>query len=146
MVRWEELSIIFFTFGELKSATTLTAGGFDVGVITIKDNRVKGDPEHLYKIIFQNESLILWDSNSAQPLVMAPDLICYLIDYGKYVFTNGDIMRGDALKEELHKKEIVVYGIAAPRALMESESNMIKHKKKLCNTIAGEEHNALPKH
>lgn len=129
--------------GKLISATTSTAGGFDVGVITIED---EGDSAHQYTIIFQNESLILWDSNSAQPLVMAPDLICYLIDYGKYVFTNGDIMRGDALKEELHKKEIVVYGIAAPRALMESESNMIKHKKKLCNTIAGVEHNALPEH
>ena len=133
--------------GKLISATISTAGGFDAGVITIEgDSSIKDYSGHQYTIIFQNESLILWDSNSAQPLVMAPDLICYLIDYGKYVFTNGDIMRGDALKEELHKKEIVVYGIAAPRALMESESNMIKHKKKLCNTIAGEEHNALPKH
>ncbi|MBO7552003.1 MAG: DUF917 family protein [Fibrobacter sp.] len=133
--------------GKLISATISTAGGFDAGVITIEgDSSIKDYSGHQYTIIFQNESLILWDSNSAQPLVMAPDLICYLIDYGKYVFTNGDIMRGDALKEELHKKEIVVYGIAAPRALMESESNMIKHKKKLCNTIAGVEHNALPEH
>lgn len=132
--------------GELKSATTLTAGGFDVGVITIKDNRVKGDPEHFYKIIFQNESLLLWDSDSPIPLVMAPDLISYLIEEEPYTFTNGDIMDNGALKNGLDGKNIVVYGIAAPRALMESESNMIKHKKKLCNTIAGVEHNALPKH
>lgn len=100
-----------FCHGTLDSATTLTSGGFDVGVITIKDG-----PKHVYKIIFQNESLILWDSNTAIPLIMAPHLISYLIDddNGRYVFTNGDIMRGDALKEELHKKEIVVYGIAAP--------------------------------
>ena len=100
-----------FCHGTLDSATTLTSGGFDVGVITIKDG-----PKHVYKIVFQNESLILWDSNSAQPLIMAPHLISYLIDddNGRYVFTNGDIMRGDALKKELKGAKIVVYGIAAP--------------------------------
>jgi len=135
--------------GKLISATTSTAGGFDVGVITIEgDSSIKDYSGHQYTIIFQNESLILWDSNSAQPLVMAPDLISYLIedDEKNYVFTNGDIMENGALKNCLEKKNIVVYGIAAPEALTESESNMIKHKKKLCNTIAGEEHNALPKH
>ena len=133
--------------GVLKSATTLTAGGFDVGVITIKDDRVKGDPEHLYKIIFQNESLLLWDSDSPIPLVMAPDLISYLIDEEPYTYTNGDIMENGALKNGLNGKNIVVYGIAAPRALTESESNMMnKRKDILCNAIAGAEPNALPKH
>ena len=49
-------------------------------------------------------------------LIMAPNLISYLIDddNGRYVFTNGDIMRGDALKKELKGAKIVVYGIAAP--------------------------------
>ncbi|WP_295859296.1 DUF917 family protein [uncultured Fibrobacter sp.] len=104
--------------GKLDSATTLTAGGFDAGVITIK-----GDSGHLYKIIFQNESLILWDSNSDKPLVMAPDLISYLIedDEGQYVFSNGDIMDGDALKKDLHEKEIFVYGIAAPKVFLTPE-------------------------
>jgi hypothetical protein len=113
--------------GKLISATISTAGGFDAGVITIEgDSSIKDYSGHQYTIIFQNESLVLWNSNSAQPLVMAPDLICYLIDYGKYVFTNGDIMRGDALKEELHKKEIVVYGIAAPKVFgtPEMQSNI----------------------
>ena len=101
--------------GKLISATISTAGGFDAGVITIEgDSSIKDYSGHQYTIIFQNESLILWDSNSAQPLIMAPHLISYLIDYGKYVFTNGDIMRGDALKKELKGAKIVVYGIAAP--------------------------------
>lgn len=109
--------------GKLISATTSTAGGFDVGVITIKD---EGVIARHYTIIFQNESLILWDSLSAIPLIMAPDLISYLIE--EKPFTNGDIMRGDALKEELHKKEIVVYGIAAPNALktFAMQSNTMK--------------------
>ena len=108
--------------GKLISATTSTAGGFDVGVITIED---EGDSARHYTIIFQNESLILWDSNYADPLAMAPDLISYLIE--EKPFTNGDIMRGDALKEELHKKEIVVYGIAAPRVFVtrEMQSNIM---------------------
>ncbi len=118
--------------GKLDCATTSTVGGFDVGIITIK-----GDSEHLYKIIFQNESLILWDSGSAKPLITAPDLISYLIEdsQGQYVFTNGDIMHGGALKKDLVGKEIVVYGIAAPKALRDPESDMIKRYMSVLNTL-----------
>ncbi len=132
--------------GKLISATTSTAGGFDVGVITIED---EGDSAHHYTIIFQNESLILWDSNYADPLAMAPDLISYSIKdkQKQYVFTNGDIMLNGKLNEDLEGTEIIVYGIAAPEALTESESNMMdKRKDILRNTIAGVEPNALPKH
>jgi hypothetical protein len=82
-------------------------------------------------------------------LAMAPDLISYSIKdkQKQYVFTNGDIMLNGKLNEDLEGTEIIVYGIAAPKALTQSESKMMeKRKKKLCNTIAGEEHNALPKH
>ena len=111
--------------GNLHSATISTAGGFDVGVITIED---ENDSERHYTIIFQNESLILWDSSYATPLITAPDLISYMIEdpKGQHVFTNGDIMEGGALKKDLRDKEIVVYGIAAPNALRESDSNKIK--------------------
>lgn len=130
--------------GTLVGATTSTAGGFDVGIITIK-----GMDGNIYKIIFQNESLILWDSSSATPMVMAPDLISYMIEDSKkrYMpYTNGDIMENGKLKKSLENKEIVVYGIAAPAALKESESNMIiKRNEILRNTIAGAEPNALPK-
>lgn len=134
--------------GTLKSATTSTAGGFDIGVITIKaedENETEDDSEHLYTIIFQNESLILWDSNSETPLAMAPDLISYLIE--EKTFTNGDIMLNGKLNEDLEGTEIIVYGIAAPEALKKSESNiMIKRKEILCNTIAGAKPNELLKH
>ena len=132
--------------GKLISATTSTAGGFDVGVITIED---EGDSARHYTIIFQNESLILWDSNYADPLAMAPDLISYLIKdkQKQYVFTNGDIMLNGKLNEDLEGTEIIVYGIAAPEALKKSESNiMIKRKEILCNTIAGAKPNELLKH
>ena len=55
-------------------------------------------------------------------------------------------MDGSALKENLRGTKIVVYGIAAPKALRESESNMKKRKEILRNTIAGAEPNALIKH
>lgn len=129
--------------GTLVSASTSTAGGFDVGIITIK-----GMDGNIYKIIFQNESLILWDSSSATPMVMAPDLISYMIEDSKkrYMpYTNGDIMDGGALKEDLVGKKIVVYGVAAPKELKESETNMIKRKEILCDTLAGAGPNALPK-
>lgn len=115
--------------GKLSSATTSTAGGFDLGVITIEG---EDDPEHLYKIIFQNESLILWDSRSATPLIMAPDLISYLIE--EKPFTNGDIMDNGILKKRLKKKNIVVYGIAAPKELRKSES-MSKQYMSILNTV-----------
>lgn len=110
--------------GKLISATISTAGGFDAGVITIEgDSSIKDYSGHQYTIIFQNESLLLWDSNSPIPLVMAPDLISYLIedDEGQYVFSNGDIMDGDALKKDLYEKEIFVYGIAAPKVFLTPE-------------------------
>ncbi|MBO7512897.1 MAG: DUF917 family protein [Fibrobacter sp.] len=136
--------------GTLKSATTSTAGGFDVGVITIEaETKADDGSEHLYTIIFQNESLILWDSLSATPLIMAPDLISYLIEDDKkqYVFTNGDIMDGDTLKGDLREKEIVVYGIAAPYALRQSQANIMnKRKDILSKTTAGAEPNELPSH
>lgn len=129
--------------GKLISATTSTAGGFDAGLITIE-----GDSGFFYTIDFKNESFILKESPFATPLVMAPDLISYLIedDEKQYVFTNGDIMEGGALKKCLEGKKIVVYGIAAPEASRKSESNIIEYKKNLCNTIAGAEPNAMPKH
>lgn len=136
--------------GTLKSATTSTAGGFDVGVITIEaETKADDGSEHLYTIIFQNESLILWDSLSATPLIMAQDLISYLIedDEKQYVFTNGDIMDGNTLKGDLAGKKIVVYGIAAPCALRQSEANIMnKRKDILRNTSADVEPNELPKH
>ena len=61
---------------------------------------------------------------------MTPDLISYLIedDNGQYVFSNGDIMDGDALKKDLVGKDIVVYGIAAPKVFWTSEmqSNIMR--------------------
>ena len=132
--------------GTLKSATTSTAGGFDVGVITIEaETKADDGSEHLYTIIFQNESLILWDSLSATPLIMAPNLISYLIE--EKPFTNGDIMDGDTLKGDLAGKKIVVYGIAAPYALRQSQANIMnKRKDILSKTTAGAEPNAMPKH
>ena len=53
-----------------KSETS--SGGFDRGdMIFQKDGTI-------IHIINQNENLIAWDENKAEPIAMAPDLICYL--------------------------------------------------------------------
>lgn len=80
-------------------------GGFDSGLMTIQQDQT---PENLIKIIFQNESLIVWDSGQGSPLVTAPDLISYLIipeatHKRQLVYSNSDIIDPSTqqLKEEL---------------------------------------------
>jgi uncharacterized protein len=74
--------------GELVSAQVDTSGGFDVGKIALRAG------EHTYTVIYQNESLIAWDSKRAQPPVLAPDSIAYFVGgEGQPVFTNGDLVQ-----------------------------------------------------
>lgn len=61
-----------------------TRGGFDFGAIPIKSKTGR------VTIYTQNENLICWSEKSAQPLIMAPDLICYLTVEGQ-PFTNADL-------------------------------------------------------
>lgn len=111
--------------GLLRSASSSTQGGFDHGQVEIDLPR-----GNTGVVVFQNESLILWDSAQTAPLVTAPNLIAYLIpDQAPYVFTNADIMEGDALKPELLGKKITVMALQAPQKLTESEAHL--HQKRL---------------
>jgi DUF917 family protein len=116
--------------GVLKSAEIVTSGGFDKGVIGI-DGKIDGK-EAKVTILFQNESLIAWDSIHAKPLAMAPDTITYVIvEKGggasgaevkrQWVYTNGDIMDANGLKKELQDAEIQVIGIQACSPLRDSK-------------------------
>lgn len=118
--------------GKLQSAQTTTTGGFDFGTITLADTLHKDD--RTVKIIFQNESLLLWDSTLSSPSVMAPDLISYLITHTtgdvpkhQWVFTNGDIMKDGALIDGFENSTITVLALQAPSKLRESESAIAKH-------------------
>lgn len=114
--------------GTLKEVSLTTSGGFDLGIITIEGKEGRS----IFKIIVQNESLLLWDSERPQPLAMAPDLITYLVmpkdhkpgEPCQWVYTNADIMDGNALKAELRDAHITVMGLQAPRQLRESETRV----------------------
>ena len=110
-------------------AKNTAIGGFDSGLMTIQQDQT---PENLIKIIFQNESLIVWDSGQGSPLVTAPDLISYLIipeatHKRQLVYSNSDIIDPSTqqLKEELKNAEIIVLTMKAPQTLLDQESNLI---------------------
>ena len=115
--------------GKILDAKNTAIGGFDSGLMTIQQDQT---PENLIKIIFQNESLIVWDSGQGSPLVTAPDLISYLIipeatHKRQLVYSNSDIIDPSTqqLKEELKNAEIIVLTMKAPQTLLDQESNLI---------------------
>ncbi|MDN7177152.1 DUF917 domain-containing protein [Caballeronia sp. SEWSISQ10-4 2] len=76
--------------GELASAEVDTSGGFDVGKICIRG------PRSNYTVMYQNESLLAWNSQQPNPIVLAPDSIAYFVEgKGQNVFTNGDLVMAD---------------------------------------------------
>lgn len=115
----------FVYYGTLREATTNTSGGFDHGRIEIEV-----DAERHLKIIFQNESLLLWDTEKSAPVAVAPDLISYVIvprekPVGQWIYTNGDLIGPDGkLLEKLKDADIVVVGMCAPKELQDSALEM----------------------
>lgn len=108
---------VLFGGGTFGDGVLTTAGGFDVGSIRI----VQG--ERACISMYQNESLIAWDSALARPLAMAPDSIAYFLeDDPRRVASNGDLVRPDgSLKPEFLDKPVSVIGIAADPALRETK-------------------------
>ena len=105
-------------YGTLREAKTVTSGGFDNGVVDIDV-----DSGRKLKIIFQNESLLLCDSEKAAPMAVAPDLISYVViprekPVGQWIYTNGDIIGSDGkLLENLRGAKIIVIAMCAPKEL-----------------------------
>jgi DUF917 family protein len=118
--------------GTLQSASTAEAGGFDVGAINIAIS----DKEKV-TILFQNESLLLWNSTRSAPLVAAPDTIaCFIIDNSprrQLVFTNGDMMEAAGLKKDLVGADISILVIKARSA--SRTPDMLDRYNALLNTI-----------
>lgn len=99
--------------GELVSAKVDTSGGFDVGKIGIKAG------QHTYTVVYQNESLIAWDSRRPQPIVLAPDSVAYFVEGdGQSIFTNGDLVMEDgSLNPVVGKRKVTLIGWEAEAPL-----------------------------
>lgn len=47
-------------------------------------------------MLYQNESLLAWDSRRAEPIVLSPDSVAYFVGgEGQSIFTNGDLLMDD---------------------------------------------------
>jgi hypothetical protein len=90
--------------GELVSAEVDTSGGFDVGKIRIQAG------SHTYTVMYQNESLLVWDSERPQPIVLAPDSVAYYVGgEGQSVFSNGDLVNADgSLNPAIGKRPVTL--------------------------------------
>lgn len=99
--------------GEFVSAESDTSGGFDIGRIKLKS------AGGTCTVVYQNESLMAWNSASPVPVCMAPDSIAYFVEgEGETVFSNGDLVRADgSLKPSLKHRTVTLIGIAADPVL-----------------------------
>jgi DUF917 family protein len=99
--------------GEFVKAETDTGGGFDIGRVTLQASA------GTCTVVYQNESLIAWNSNSPAPLCMAPDSIAYFVEgEGESVFSNGDLVRADgSLEPALMHRTVTLIGIGADPVL-----------------------------
>lgn len=117
--------------GSLRSASSSTQGGFDHGQVEI--GLLNGNTG---VVVFQNESLILWDSAHTAPWVTAPNLIAYVIpDQAPYVFTNADIMQGNALKPELLGKKKRSWFFKHPKNSPNRKRVYTKNASKSCSRL-----------
>jgi hypothetical protein len=60
--------------------------------------------------MYQNESLLVWDSTCAQPVVLAPDSVaCFVGGEGQSVFSNGDLVNNDgSLNPAIGKRPVTL--------------------------------------
>ncbi|GFE70238.1 DUF917 domain-containing protein [Chroococcus sp. FPU101] len=86
--------------------------GFMEGIVILEKDNIQ------VRILYKNENLIAWQSNKLEPLVMGPDLICYLTPKG-VPLTNADIQEGD---------ELVLIGIKAPKEIQNEQIRQIFHE------------------
>ncbi|WP_041796006.1 DUF917 domain-containing protein [Pararhodospirillum photometricum] len=76
--------------GRLMAVQTDTSGGFDTGKVVLQSNG------QTVTVLFENESLLAWDSAKPHPIAMAPDSIAYFLEgKGQAVYTNGDLIQSN---------------------------------------------------
>lgn len=92
----------------ISSVETNTSNGFDTGSIILQSI---DEPKTTYRVLYQNESLMLWSNAEVEPLVIAPDSISYFIldDNKQYVYSNGDIVASDnTIYPDVQNKKIFI--------------------------------------
>lgn len=102
--------------GMFTSVSIDTSGGFDLGKVNIKSGK------HTYTVLFENESLIAWDSEKPYPITIAPDSIAYFVEGdGQSVFSNGDLTMADgSLNPAVKDRVVTVLGWQAAPELREA--------------------------
>lgn len=109
---------ILFGPARFVAASLDTGNGFDRGSITLQ-----AGTRHC-RVLYQNESLLAWADDQAQPLAMAPDTLAYFIeDSGQYVCSNSELLSADGtLAPALSQGSVSLIGIAAHPALTQPGS------------------------
>lgn len=88
--------------GTIDSVKERVEEGFAWGILEIKNDTT------IASVMYQNENLIAWQSNSSEPLALAPDSICYLTPDGNPLTIAEHLTPG---------QEIVLIGLKAAAAL-----------------------------
>ncbi|MGH6646346.1 DUF917 domain-containing protein [Aquabacterium sp.] len=104
---------VIFGPGTIESAKVDTTGGFDLGTVRI-------DSAHgSATVLYQNESLLAWDSAKPHPICLAPDGIAYFVEgAGQSVFSNGDLVLSDgSLNPAVKGRQVTLLGLSANAAL-----------------------------
>ncbi len=91
--------------GKITASTTTSAGGFDLGRITVHSS----DGRAQCTVYNQNENLIAWSNQKPTPLGMGPDLLCWLTVDGE-PFTNAP----PDIAKYAGTKEVVLIGAPSP--------------------------------
>lgn len=120
--RFDQQASVIFGPASLTSVASQTAGGFDAGLATLQTATAQ------CRVLYQNESLLAWDSGKPQPLAMAPDSLAYFVEGpGQQVFSNGDLVQEDgSLNPELKGRRITLIGLAADPVLREPDGLILE--------------------
>ncbi|MCC6646313.1 MAG: DUF917 domain-containing protein [Polyangiaceae bacterium] len=90
--------------GEIVDVAEDTAGGFDLGVVTLRQGK------RTLRIYNQNENLFAWDGARTSPVALSPDLICFITSDGA-PFSNAE-----AADVQKAGSQVVVLGVASNKA------------------------------
>lgn len=107
-------AVALFPAGEFATAKVSTAGGFDLGALTLRSGARR------CTVLYQNESLLAWDSAAPAPIGMAPDGLCFFVEgEGQQVYSNGDLVLKDgSLTPAVKNRSVVLLGLKADPALL----------------------------
>lgn len=95
--------------GEITKVNSTTRDGFDWIDVHIFD-----DKKNEFIVVAKNENMMVWSSEAGSPLVLAPDLICYIQPDGT-VLSNSEITAHFDKSDE--PMPVALFALDAPREL-----------------------------